>query len=420
MAVTEAQARRAVRGLEFEWDEAVRAPRSTRNQWHGHQGILAALAGAFACGLVHLREVEDFTEDLPVGTRRRWGLQKRVSDTTLYRVLERQKTMGLRETVRRQVRSLIVRKVIRARELFDFGVLSIDGKCSWASTDRDVPGAKRSEDPTTGIVTSSLMTLRGVLTSSSVRPCLDLEFIAEKSGESPAFRTLLPRVCEHFGGQFDIVTVDAGMTARENALVVRGLGKHYLMALKGNQPKLHDLVVPLFESAAQLPRRCADEVRNGARVFRELYTVKVEDLPDEVRFPGVNEVWCVRQLTEPLEGTCASPSAEVRFFISSMPSTLLTPTQKLTLVRLHWGIENGHHWTLDVALKEDAVQPCQASRTALEVVGWLRTIAFNLISAWRAQRSSARRPRLSWNRAMQLLRDAILHPSAERYLSTLA
>lgn len=420
MAVTEAQARRAVRGLEFDWDEAVQDPRSTRNQRHGHHGILSALAGAFACGLAHLRQVEAFTEDLPVGTRRRWGLEKRVSDTTLYRVLEGQHPEGLRQTLRNEVRQLIDRKVIKSHELFEKGVVSIDGKCSWSSTDREMPGVRRSEDPTTGLTTSTLMTLRGVLTSSAVRPCLDIEFIAEKTGESPAFRTLLPRICQHFGGQFDIVTVDAGMTCRENALVVRGQGKDYLMALKGNQPKLHEMVVPLFESAAQNPRRCTVERRNGARVFRELYTVRFEDLPEEVRFPDASEVWCVRQLVEPLEGSKAKATAEVRFFISSMASGQLTPTQKLNLVRLHWGIENGHHWALDVALQEDDVQPCQSSRSALEVVAWLRAIAFNLISAWRAQRSTGKKMPLSWDRSMQLLRDAIIHPAAERYLATLA
>ena len=123
---------------------------------------------------------------------------------------------------------------------------------------------------------------------------------------------------------------------------------------------------------------------------------------------------------QPLEGSKAKATTEVRFFISSMPSGQLTPTQKLNLVRLHWGIENGHHWALDVALQEDDVQPCQSSRSALEVVAWLRAIAFNLISAWRAQRSTGQKVPLSWERSMQLLRDAIINPAAERYLATLA
>lgn len=420
MAVTEAQARRAVRRVEFEWDPAVKDPRSPRNQQHSHLGILSALAAAFACGLPHLRRAEDFTEDLPTGTRRRWGLKRRVSDTTLYRVLERQSPAGLRETVHRQLQNLIDGKAVRSDELFGMGVLSIDGKCSWASTAKQLPDTKRSEDPNTGLVTSSLMTLRAVLTSSGARPCLDLDFIPAKTGESPALRQLLPRVTRKFGGQFDIVTVDAGMTCRENALVIRGQRKHYLMALKGNQPALHALAAPLFRSAEQTPRICTDERRNGARVFRELYTVKVENLPQEVSFPDAAELWCVCQISQPVPGSTAKPTTETRYFISSMPSSMLTPSEKLKLVRLHWGIENGHHWTLDVPMEEDEVQPCQASRAAIEVVAWLRVIAFNLISVWRAGSSTNASVKMSWARAMEQLRDALIHPAAESYLATLS
>lgn len=416
MAVTEAQARRVVRRAEFEWDSAVKDPRSTRNQLHGHQGLLSAMAVAFACGLFHLRRVEDFTDDLPKGARRRWGLKKRVSDTTFYRVLSEQDPRGLRETAYAQVRDLIERKVIRHDELFKVGVLSIDGKCSWTSSSKEVEGAKRAVNEETGVVTSSLTTLRGVLTSSSVRPCLDMEFLAEKKGESTAFRNLLPRVCGRFRGQFGIVTVDAGMTGRENALVVRGQDKHYLMALKGNQLALHAVAVPLFQAPAQEPRLCSMERRNGSRVFRELYTVKVENLPEAVPFPDARELWCVRQLSEPEKGSSAKPTSQTRYFISSMPSDFLSPSQKLTLVRLHWGIENGHHWTLDVPMEEDDVQPCQASRKAIEVVAWLRVLAFNLISAWRAQRPTP----ISWERAMELLRDTVVHLATDRVFATLA
>ena len=50
-----------------------------------------------------------------------------------------------------------------------------------------------------------------------------------------------------------------------------------------------------------------------------------------------------------------------------------TAEEKLNLVRLHWGIENGHQWALDVALDETTGSPfiragevtagCACSRT---------------------------------------------------------
>jgi hypothetical protein len=45
-------------------------------------------------------------------------------------------------------------------------------------------------------------------------------------------------VVERFGEHFQVVTGDAGLTAAQNAALVRSHGKHYLFGLKGNQPTL--------------------------------------------------------------------------------------------------------------------------------------------------------------------------------------
>lgn len=403
MSATEAQARRAVRRADFEWDEAVKDPRAEKNQRHAHYGMLAVTAAAFACGRVNLRRVEDFSGDLDQGTRRKLGIGKGVSDTTLYRTFAKQTPKGLRETVRNQVRELIDAKVVQ-KDLFPFGVVSIDGKCLWSSHVRELEGAKTSLNEETGLVTSTLTALRAVLTSSKVRPCLDLEVISHKSGEAPAFRELFPRVSRFFGGQFELVTADAGLTCRENALLVVGAGKHYLFALKGNQPKLHAWAQEAFASNPGDLRAHDVERRDGKYILRELHVVTVKDEP-ELDIYGLRQLWRVRQVTS-ANGKLVSE--EVRYFLSSIPPTKLKPTQQLALVQLHWGIENGHHWTLDVALQEDDVQPCQASRDAVEVIGWLRTLGYNLLAAWRAQAPKKDRAALSWTRTQELLRDALM------------
>lgn len=82
----------------------------------------------------------------------------------------------------------------------------------------------------------SLSTERAVLVSSKAMPVLDLELIPSKTGEAPAFRAMFRRVADTFSHAFVIVIADAGLTSRENALLVRGAMKHYLFALKGSQP----------------------------------------------------------------------------------------------------------------------------------------------------------------------------------------
>jgi predicted transposase YbfD/YdcC len=279
-----------------------------------------------------------------------------------------------------------------------------------------VEGAKTTIDPASGVLTAALMSVRAVLTSSRVRPCLDAEVIGEKAGEAPAFRLLFPRLAKEFGNNFRFVTTDAGLTCRENAALVEDAGKHYLFALRENQKSLHELAVSMLAEASLRVR--TDDHRNGARIVRELRTVTVSDVP-ELKFPGLQQLWSLRRQVT-LNGAPAPVSDEVRYFVSSIPPTLLSPTRQLELVRLHWGIENGHNWTMDVALSEDDVQPCQLTRDAIEVVGWLRILGYNLLSTWRAQAPSKDRQSLSWSRCMELLRDALMRSGHGVSLATIA
>ncbi len=365
--------------------------------------MLSVLAAAFACGKTCLRRVEEFSGDLGKGARRALGVGRAISDTALFRLLARQSVSGLRETVWAQVQDLLKQQVV-ANDLFPFGVLSIDGKSLWASTSTHVEGSKTTIDPASGVLTAALMSVRAVLTSSRVRPCLDAEVIGEKAGEAPAFRLLFPRLAREFGGNFRIVTTDAGLTCRENAALVAAAEKHYLFALRENQKSLHAVAVAKLAEAPLKVR--TDDHRNGARILRELRTVTVSDIAD-LNFPGLEQLWSVRRIVT-LNGATAPVSDSVRYFVSSIPPTLLSPTQQLDLVRLHWGIENGHNWTMDVALSEDDVQPCQLTRDAIEVVGWLRILGYNLLSAWRAHAPTKDRQPLSWSRCIELLRDALV------------
>ena len=415
MAVTEAQARRAIGRADLKWDAQVEDSRGKRNQVHAHHGMLSVMAAAFACARIHLRKVEDFSSDLGAATCRKLGIKGRVSDTTLYRLASKQKPKGFRETVYAQIRDLIDQKVI-TNDIFPFGVMTFDGKSVWTSTTSMVDGAKTSLNETSGVLTASLMSQRAVLTSSKVRPCFDFELIGEKAGESPAFRLVFPRVCAKFGGQFQIVTGDAGLACRENAQLVTDAGKFYLSGLKGNQPTLLALAEEMFAGCPGGLKKRSEEWRNGSLVVRELHTLTVKDVA-AVDMAGIQQLWRVRQQTF-TNGTLTAE--DLRYFLSSVPQTLLSPTQQLALVRLHWGIENGHNWTMDVALTEDDVQPCQKSRDAIEVIAWLRVLGYNLLAAWRSQAGKKDRLPISWARCIEQLRDALMFSTEGVLRATLA
>jgi hypothetical protein len=206
--------------------------------------MLALMVAAFACGRTVLRRMEEFSEDLGASARRMLGVPKKVTDTTLYRLLCQQKPGGLRETVTAMVKGLIASKAIQ-NDLFPVGVMSFDGKSVWTSTRKKVDGARVSHGGPQGTV-SGLGAMHAVLTSSMARPCVDQEMMAAKQGEAPAFRKMFPRVCEAFGNNFRIITGDAGLLCRANARQIVALGKYYLLGLKGNQEKLHKLAKRAF------------------------------------------------------------------------------------------------------------------------------------------------------------------------------
>ncbi len=396
-AITEAQARRALRHADIPWDREVEDPREDAWVVHDHLGLLGGLAAAFSIGSRSLRRAEDFFADLGLGARRALGLGRgKPCDTTLYRLLAEQSPAGLEETVFAQVKDLIARKVVR-NDLLALGVVSFDGKGTWSRTDGEkVKGAQQSAYDAEGSSLQTFGALRAALTSSSVCPCVGQRLIGSKEGESTAFRRLLPAISDQLGGQFRIVTGDAGLCARENAELVTSLGRWYVFGLKGNQPYLHDVARDYGQYDLGTPLARTAERYRGHTIVRELYARDVAGNP-AAAIEAAQQLWYVCQTTTDRRGEIVA--VEQRYFVTSIPTGTLTRDQELALVRMHWAIENGCHWTMDVMLGEDEGHPCQASRASIETVSWLRLIGYNAVSAWRTLAPRKDGKPVAWARA---------------------
>jgi hypothetical protein len=406
MSITEAQARRALRHADIPWDGEVDDPREDAWVIHDHRGILGGLAAAFAAGRRNLRQAEDFFADLGVGARRALGLGRgSPCDTTLYRLLVQQSPAGFEETVFAQVKGFIARKVVKNDRL-KLGVMSFDGKGTWSRADGPkVEGARQSSYDANGSSLQTFGALRAVLTSSSVCPCVGQRTIGSKEGEATAFREMLPRVCDELGGQFRIVTGDAGLCARENAELATRLDRWYMFGLKGNQPHLYGFARNSRHYTIGKPLALTAEKYRGHTIVRELFARTVAGEP-EADITDAQQLWYVCQATYSRTGDCTA--VEQRYFVTSIPAGTLTRDEELALVRMHWSIENSCHWTMDMMLGEDDAQPCQASKGAIETVSWLRIIGYNAVSAWRQQSPRRDGKPLAWRRAMETLRDALL------------
>jgi DDE_Tnp_1-associated/Transposase DDE domain len=415
MSSARRQVRQALRHTGVTWHPEVQDGRGARGRRHPLHGLLNLMVAGFACGMKVLRRMEDLAQDLGARARRALEVPARVSDSTLWRLLAVMDGAGLRATLQGHLKRLLSSGRLQKVGL-PVGVLSVDGKTLFASRTRQVEGVPCIANDGDGAPLCQLGAVRAALTSLVACPVVDMEFITGKDGESPAFRKLLPRAVEAFGGHFDVVTGDAGFTSVDNAALVRRLKRHYLWALKGNQPTLHGYVQSVMARKECAPRAVTRDVAHGYTVVRELWTHALK--PGEVDFPEAHFLLCVVQTYLAEDGTPVG--GEVRYFVTSLTTATLNFHQLLRLVRLHWAIENRYHWTLDAILEEDDRQPCSATRGALETVAWLRSLAYNVLAIWRSGLPLKDKRLVSWARACEMLRDCLVSGRREALQLALA
>lgn len=171
----------------------------------------------------------------------------------------------------------------------------------------------------------------------------------EKSNEI----TAIPKLLELLDLNGATVTIDAMGCQQDIAEKIVEYGGDYVLALKGNQPTMHEKAEALFEeacSAEKLPkevkRMVMKERRRGGDEIREHLV-----MPAPKDF--ANERWGIQSLGMVCRRRTESDGKEtgqVRYYISSL-RPLVRPFAYA--VRSHWGIENKLHWTLDVTFTED-------------------------------------------------------------------
>jgi predicted transposase YbfD/YdcC len=215
--------------------------------------------------------------------------------------------------------------------------------------------------------------------------------------------TAVPKLLEILELTGAIVTLDAMGCQKEIAGKIREQGADYVLAVKENQPHLHEDLSHHFdavledEDALPAPQRYRTTENNrGRHEDRFSYSTPVsETLRHREAWRDLQSVGCVISLTE----HNGQEAVWVRYSISS-----LEPDAKRLAgaVRAHWGIENSEHWVLDVVFQEDQ---CRARLdNAAENFALLRRLAMNLIRSEGTKHASLRvkRRAAGWNDTLML------------------
>lgn len=151
-----------------------------------------------------------------------------------------------------------------------------------------------------------------------------------------------------------VISADALYTQRSWCQQVREQNGDYLLIVKANQPTLHADIALLF-SRAPVPWLHEGEARTIEKGHGRLQIRRIRishELNDFLQptWSDVAQVFQVeREITRQGETT-----TEVAYGFTSLPATVATPRNILTLTRAHWHIENRVHWRRDVTMHEDA------------------------------------------------------------------
>ena len=175
-----------------------------------------------------------------------------------------------------------------------------------------------------------------------------------------------------------IVTIDAMGCQKAIAKDIVAQGGDYVLALKGNQSTLAQAVEELFIDAdavdyAGWPMDSYETIDRGhGRIeTRRYFTLTaVDKIPQSADWEKLNMVGMVQSERQVNDKT----TQETRFYIASIGGD----AQRFAwAVRNHWGIENGVHWCLDIAFREDESRV--RDRQAANNLAVMRHIALNLL-----------------------------------------
>jgi predicted transposase YbfD/YdcC len=210
--------------------------------------------------------------------------------------------------------------------------------------------------------------------------------------------TAIPRLLDLLDVSGCLVTIDAMGCQAEIAGKIIEAKADYVLAVKANQPTLHEGIVEFFLghmeddfARVKVSRHETEEHGHGRDEHRTYYVCDVpDDLPDRARWRGLKRIGVA--ISDTVRG--GKPCDDVRYYILSKR---LNARSFGAAVRGHWGIENSLHWQLDMSFGEDRSRIRKGHADANFAV--VRRMALSLLKNEKSQRVGVKTKRLTagWN-----------------------
>jgi predicted transposase YbfD/YdcC len=332
-------------------------PRKARGIRHRLVVLLTVTVCAVAAGARSFVAVAEWVADLPMALADTLGTGDRCpSESTIRRAVRDIDADAFDTVIGGFVQQLSAAVALVGRRR----VLAVDGKTLRGSrhTDRD------------GNVVAGRHLLAVI--DQHTRVVLGQVDVEGKTNEITAFTPLLDTLTStDLTGV--VVTADALHTQREHVEDLHARGAHWLLTVKGNQPRLR-------RQLAGLPWRQVDVAHRAAATAhgrREIRTLKVVSIVAGIEFPHAAQAVQITRRTRPVRaGRTGKWRTQTVYAITDLPPHQARPDELAAWIRGHWQIENGLHWVRDVTFGEDLSQVRKGA--APQVMATLRNLAISL------------------------------------------
>ncbi len=178
--------------------------------------------------------------------------------------------------------------------------------------------------------------------------------VADKSNEITANKSVI-RIVKPILGALLQLTLRGTQTAIASQIF--NVKADYILSLKGNHPTLHGQVKVGSEQNLRsgfegITNSYDERIEKGHHRTekRQVWCVPISQLPPLHNYSDWAGLKCVVMVVR-VRHLWNKTTREVQFYLTSLDCDARKLGQA---IRLHWGVENSLHWTLDVTFNEDA------------------------------------------------------------------
>ncbi|EBP7623439.1 ISAs1 family transposase [Salmonella enterica] len=204
--------------------------------------------------------------------------------------------------------------------------------------------------------------------------------------------TAIPELLNLLDLKKSLVTIDAKGCQKDIAEKIKDKKADYLLAVKGNQGKLHNAFKENFPiksfSNYDGDAFSTQEISHGRQETRLniVNDVTPEFCDFEFEWKGLKKL-CVALSFRNKVGEKSADEMSIRYYISSRD---LDAQAFANAIRAHWQIES-MHWMLDVKMNDDASRIRRGN--AAEIISGIKKMALNLLRDYKGFKAGLKRKR---------------------------